>query len=78
MAMTDFKKVTRDEFVAFLHSYRGNLEYDCITFMDPPIHTYLDWAKATREIGTLNAYREARQAYYVNISEEDGEYWIRQ
>jgi len=78
--MTGFKKVTKDEFAAFLRSYPGRLEYDCIAFFDPPVHNYCDWSQATSEIGTQEAHDEARQAYCILGDEISGwrdAYWIR-
>ncbi len=76
----DFKQVDKHEFLVFLRSYRGALEHNCITFFDPPTHNYLDWSRATSQIGTMEAYREACQAYFRgdDILDKDGKYWVRQ
>lgn len=62
--MTDnYKKVTREEFRAFLAAYPTKLEHNCTTVCEPPLHGYYDWSKATSPIGTAEAADQAMQAY---------------
>lgn len=74
-----YKRVSREEFRAFLEKYPGTLEHDCTSIVDPPLHNYCDWSKVTAPIGTLDAHLQALQAYCVYADERGGEdkFWLR-
>lgn len=74
-----FKQVTRAEFRAFLSAYVGQLEHDCVTMAEPPIHNYCDWSKSDPSLGTGEAHEKACQAYcvYGDDDQKGGKFFIR-
>lgn len=59
----EYRRVTHEEFRAFLSGYPSKLEHNCTTICEPPMHGYYDWSKAVSKIGTADAAQEAKQAY---------------
>lgn len=39
----EYKKVTRDEYVAFLRNYPNQLKFDCTGICEPPMGSYNDF-----------------------------------
>lgn len=42
--MSEFNKVTREEYLAFINGYQNKLEFDCTGICEPPLESYNDFS----------------------------------